>query len=51
MRKAVSIRDKQPLREEKGMRKGTYMDPNFTLTLVDFVYDNLCFQSARPKRG
>jgi hypothetical protein len=47
----MSIRDKRPLREGKGIREGTYMDPNFTLTLVDFVYDNLCLQSARPKRG
>ena len=43
--KQLSIRDK-----DKGSYS-TYVDPNFTLTLVDFVYDNLCLQSARPKRG
>ena len=30
-----------PCAKRKGIREGTYVDPNFTLTLVDFVYDNL----------
>ena len=38
------MRDKWRLREEKGIGQGAYVETNFTLTLVDFIYDRFCLQ-------
>jgi hypothetical protein len=52
VRKAVSTRDKQPLREEKGIREGTYVDPNFTLRAYSgATLDKMGPAKSRPNQN
>ena len=44
------MRDKYRLPEAKGIGQGTYAETDFTLTLVELIYDCLWSQSVRPKR-